>query len=87
MTPAVKVRITYCAECGYEPQTLALADALMREFGQRLSSIEIIPWEAGTFDVSVDGTLVHTMTRDGGFPEHRRVIDAVRRRLAGGPTV
>jgi predicted Rdx family selenoprotein len=43
--PTVKVRIAYCGECGYEPQTLALAGALMREFGQRLGSIEIIPFD------------------------------------------
>lgn len=83
MSPAVKVRITYCAECGYEPQTLELAGALMREFGQRLSAIEIIPWEEGTFDVRVGEQLVHSMARDGGFPDHETVKAAVRS-LVGG---
>ncbi|MGH2451065.1 MAG: Rdx family protein [Candidatus Limnocylindria bacterium] len=81
MSGPVKVRIAYCAECGYEPQTLALAKALMVEFGQRLSAIELIPWQDGTFDVSVDGKLVHSMTRDGGFPDHARVVAAVRDRM------
>jgi selenoprotein W-related protein len=66
MSP-VKVTITYCAECGYEPQTLDLAKVLMYEFGDKLSSIELIPWDSGTFDVSVDGELVHSMTRGGGM--------------------
>jgi selenoprotein W-related protein len=79
---AHKVKITYCAECGYEPQTLDLAKALMLEFGARLTSIELIPWEGGTFDVSVDGELVHSMTREGGFPEHEAVKRAVRARLS-----
>ena len=78
----VKVKITYCAECGYEPMTLALAEALMKTFHHDLSSIEIIPWYEGSFDVSVDGELVHAMYRDGGFPEHETIIDAVRARLA-----
>ena len=82
MTRRVKVTITYCAECGYEPQTLDLAGALMREFGERLSSIEIIPWEEGTFDVRVGGRLVHSMTRDGGFPDPGTVAAAVREKLA-----
>jgi len=81
VTLAVKVKITYCAECGYEPQTLDLAKALMYEFTNDLSSIELIPWEGGTFDVSVDGVLVHSMRREGGFPEHDVVKKAIRERL------
>jgi len=83
---AVKVKITYCAECGYEPQTLDLAKALMYEFGHDISTIEIIPWESGTFDVSVNGELIHSMKREGGFPEHDAVKKVVRAKLAGSPT-
>ncbi|HEY7782960.1 MAG TPA: Rdx family protein [Ktedonobacterales bacterium] len=75
----IKVTISYCSECGYEPMTLALADALMRAFRHELAGIEIIPWYEGTFDVTVDGELVHSMAREGGFPEHETVIAAVRR--------
>lgn len=80
MSP-VKVKITYCAECGYEPQTLDLAKALMYEFAHDLASIELIPWEGGTYDVSVDGELVHSMRRDGGFPASDTVKQAIRNRL------
>ena len=59
----------------------------MYEFGSRLSAIEIIPWESGTFDVSVDGSLVHSMKRDGGFPEQATVKSAVRARIAQAPAV
>jgi len=77
----VKVTITYCAECGYEPQTLALTDALMRAFTHQLSSIELVPWYEGSFDVAVGGKLVHSMYRDGGFPEHAKIIKAVKEQL------
>ena len=76
-----KVKITYCAECGYEPQTLDLAKALMLEFGSRLSGIELIPWDSGTFDVSVDGQIVHSMRREGGFPDKEAIKKAVRAHL------
>jgi selenoprotein W-related protein len=75
----IKVTIAYCSECGYEPQTLALADALMRAFRHELSEIELIPWYDGSFDVTVDGELVHSMYREGGFPENQTIIDAVKR--------
>lgn len=78
----VKVSITYCAVCGYEPQTLALTSALMTEFIYELSAIELIPWQDGAFDVVVDGLLVHSMYRDGGFPEPTTIISAVREKLA-----
>ena len=78
----IKVSITYCAECGYEPQTLSLTDALMRKYGHKIAAIEIIPWYEGSFDVVVAGNLVHAMYRDGGFPEHETVFKAVEEALA-----
>lgn len=76
----VKVTIAYCAECGYEPQTLKLTEALMKQVGHALSEIELVPWQDGAFDVTVDGELVHSMYREGGFPEASTVVEAVKRR-------
>ena len=78
----VKVRIVYCASCGYEPQTLELTRALMYAFVYELAAIELIPWQDGAFDVVVNGDLIHSMYRDGGFPDNETVIQAVRERLA-----
>lgn len=78
----VKISITYCAACGYEPQTLDLTKALMHAFVNDLSAIELIPWHDGAFDVVINGDLIHSMYRDGGFPEHETILHAVRERLA-----
>lgn len=83
MQRLIKVSIAYCSECGYEPWTLDLANTLMKTFGDDLSSIEIIPWHDGTFEVTIDGELVHSMEREGGFSEHQTIIDAVRRHQQG----
>ncbi|MCB0187432.1 MAG: SelT/SelW/SelH family protein, partial [Caldilineaceae bacterium] len=77
----VRVAITYCADCGYEPQTLGLTEALMKAFIHDIGGIELIPWQDGAFDVTVNGDLVHSMYRDGGFPEHGTIIAAVRERM------
>lgn len=79
---AVKITISYCSECGYEPAALTLIEYLMLTFKDQLASIELIPWYEGAFDVSVGDVLVHSMYRDGGFPENRAIGLAVRQQLA-----
>ena len=77
-----KVTITYCAECGYETQTLSLAEALMKAFTHELTSIELVPWYEGSFDVAINGKLVHSMYREGGFPDNAKMVEEVKKVLA-----
>jgi len=60
---------------------LTLAEYLMRTFKNDLASIELIPWYEGSFDVSVGSDLVHSMYRDGGFPENQTIGEKVRAQL------
>lgn len=77
----VKVQIDYCAECGYDHEALGLAGALMKEFHHYLAGITIVPASDGAFDVRVDGELVHSMFRDGGFGDREQILAAVREKL------
>jgi selenoprotein W-related protein len=81
MQRPARVSISYCLECGYQPYAFALAEALINELQLMLSAVELVPWLNGAFDVRINGDLVHSMYRDGGFPEHAAMIEAVRSRL------
>lgn len=81
MQRPVKVSVSYCLECGYQPNAFSLAEAVLNEFQLMLSSVELVPWMNGAFDVRVNGDLIHSMYRDGGFPENDTVFAAIRERL------
>jgi selenoprotein W-related protein len=78
----VKVQIDYCAECGYDHEALDLTAALMKEFHMYLAGITIVPAGDGAYDVRVDGDLVHSMYRDGGFGERDEIFAKIREKLA-----
>ena len=84
MQKSVKVSIAYCLECGYQQPAFELAKSLIDQFQLMLSAVELVPWTNGSFDVRVDGDLVHSMYRDGGFPTGEAIAEAVQTRIAGG---
>ena len=78
----INVKIAYCAECGYDHEALDLTAALMKEFHMYLAGITIVPSGDGAYDVRVDGDLVHSMYRDGGFGDREAILASVREKLA-----
>jgi selenoprotein W-related protein len=53
----------------------------MKEFHLYLEGITLKPSTSGAYDVRVDGELIHSMYRDGGFGERRTILDADRRKI------
>ncbi len=73
-----EVSITYCVPCRYQHKALEDADAILKEFGERLSALRLVPGDNGVYDVRVDGTLIFSLDEAEHFPESKDLIDAIR---------
>jgi len=79
-----EVTITYCVPCRYQFKAIQDADAILKEFGERLSGLRIIPGAHGVYDVAVDGHLVFSLDKVERFPETKDLVEQVRARLPRG---
>jgi len=58
-----------------------LTEKLLKEFGQRIGSVKLIPGNGGRFEVSVEAELVFSKKATGRFPEPREISTVVSERL------
>jgi selenoprotein W-related protein len=81
MANGPRVEIEYCPRCRWLLRSAWLAQELLETFEAELGEVALMPGEAGTFEVRVDGRVVWSRAHDGGFPEakelKRRVRDVV----------
>ena len=77
-----EVTIRYCAPCRYLPKAIQDADAILKEFGEELSGLRLVPGAHGVYDVEVDGTLVFSLDKAMRFPETPELIRKIRARIA-----
>ncbi len=76
-----EVTITYCVPCRYQFKAIQDADAILKEFGQRLSALQLIPGDHGVYDVAVDGKVVFSLDDEEHFPETAKLVETVRNTL------
>jgi selenoprotein W-related protein len=79
-----EVTITYCVPCRYQFKAIQDADAILKEFGQRLSGLRLVPGEHGVYDVAVDGHVLFSLERAEHFPETQELLDKIRRNIPAG---
>jgi len=79
----VDVSITYCVPCRYQFKAIQDADAILKEFGQRLTALRLVPGNRGVYDVAVDGELIFSLDETERFPETRELLEKIRARLPG----
>lgn len=76
-----EVTIRYCSPCRYLPKAIQDADAILKEFGEALSSLKLVPGDHGVYDVAVDGTIVFSLDKAMRFPESTELIQKIRTRV------
>ncbi len=73
-----KLSIEYCEPCQFERDAKSLAGILKEQFGLDDTAIELIPSKKiGTFEVSVDGTLIYSKTKSGKMPSPEEIINLI----------
>ena len=76
-----EVTITYCVPCRYQFKAIQDADAILKEFGQRLSGLRLIPGDRGVYDVALDGDVLFSLDKAEHFPETVELLEKIRRNL------
>ncbi len=76
-----EVSITYCVPCRYQHKAIQDADALLKEFGERLTALRLVPGDHGVYDVRLDGELIYSLDKEEHFPEAGDLIEAIRAKI------
>ena len=76
-----EVTITYCVPCRYQFKAIQDADAILKEFGQRLTGLRLVPGDRGVYDVAVDGKLIFSLDKAEHFPETKELLEALRPKI------
>ncbi|HII40757.1 MAG TPA: SelT/SelW/SelH family protein [Thermoplasmata archaeon] len=76
-----EVAITYCVPCRYQQKALQDADAILKQFGQRITDLRLVPGDHGVYDVRLDGDLIFSLDKAERFPEASDLIEGIRSRL------
>ena len=76
-----EVTIRYCSPCRYLPKAIQDADAILKELGESLSALRLVPGDHGVYDVAVDDTVVFSLEKTNRFPESTELIQEIRARV------
>ncbi len=81
-----EVSITYCVPCRYQNKAIQDADAILKEFGERLTGLRLVPGDNGVYDVALDETLIFSLDKAEHFPETAELLEALRARVPAAKT-
>lgn len=79
-----RVEIEYCAQCGFLPRAVWLAQELLTTFAFDLRELALVPGKGGILEVRVDGEVVFNRKDSEEFVDPKKVKQAIRDRVAPG---
>ena len=75
---AKRVEIHYCTKCKWLLRSAWMAQEVLSTFEGDISEVALIPGTNAIFEVKVDGSLIWSRERDGGFPEIKVLKSLIR---------
>jgi selenoprotein W-related protein len=66
----MKIRITYCYDCGYTDQVTSLVPKILDNHEDDIDELTLVPASDGIFDVELDGKLIYSKHKTGWFPSY-----------------
>lgn len=75
------ISIEYCTSWGYVPKAVGLAQSIMNEHKNNISSLNIIPSSGGVFEVKLNDELIYSKKELGRFPEEGEVENKIREKI------
>ena len=73
------ITIEYCPKCGWMLRSAYFAQELLSTFSDDVHGVMLQPSEtSGTFQIRIDGGLIHDRVEAGGFPEIKELKQRVR---------
>jgi selenoprotein W-related protein len=82
VTDKPRIVITYCPKCRWLLRAAWVLQELLTTFADELGEVALRPGPAGVFAVELEGELLWSRQRDGGFPELKELKQRVRNRIA-----
>lgn len=51
---------------------------MLKEFKQSIEELVLVPASGGVFEVSVNGTKIHSKQETGEFPDETTIVETIR---------
>ncbi len=73
-----RVEIRYCTKCKWLLRSAWMAQELLSTFEDDISEVALVPGANAVFEIKINGSLIWSRDRDGGFPEIKVLKSLVR---------